>query len=566
MKKWTTSTRVAFPTPTMEPHVAVGMTTRSKAEDHEGLGGGGGVSLLRVLQVRRKPLNEIEVWSLLGQAGNALKGQKGRLVTPRSTICTPSGKVALQSEAVTESYYIHPRLSGKVLQQQQQLSASEAETAAVFSLARTAEWALDYGEDELNRVSEALRSLLSRMQTLDLDKSPRLENVLSAVADHWGSAVGATPVGRFVSQMCRMTQTWQQSSVPALRSTAATTSTTTVVTVMTEEAEKKEVEVEFSRLETSSSSSCSAEDEENVVRPPTQVTSPFAASMPNLNNNVEQVKEEEERLRPPVVPPKQQRGQYGRRLEYQPPGTYENFVLRSNLSRGRSASSHEFTKRSTTAAPSAVRRNPSRLYRVVRPLTEVTHAPSPATKRCIGPEFVVMGESDPVTLDLHCSAASSRNAPCRTVQVVMLDGKRLRVLCNPLTVTAGEVLDNVLSHEDIRETAYFALALREGSSNDEEYWCLSGDAKLSKVAPSGWKQPPRSHPNPNSVSSDSVFVVYLRFRHFPDDVDELRDPKNKHLFYLQLRRDVSEARYHMSASAHLGLAGKVRLFIYDLDL
>ena len=141
----------------------------------------------------------------------------------------------------------------------------------------------------------------------------------------------------------------------------------------------------------------------------------------------------------------------------------------------------------------------------------------------------------------------------------MLDGKRLRVLCNPLTVTAGEVLDNVLSHEDIRETAYFALALREGAGGgaEDEYWCLAGDAKLSKVAPSGWKQPPRTVQH-NSVSSDSVFVVHLRFRHFPDDVDELRDPKNKHLFYLQLRRDVSEARYRMSASAHLGLAGKVR--------
>ena len=144
----------------------------------------------------------------------------------------------------------------------------------------------------------------------------------------------------------------------------------------------------------------------------------------------------------------------------------------------------------------------------------------------------------------------------------MLDGKRLRVLCNPLTVTAGEVLDNVLSHEDIRETAYFALALREGAgagggAEEDEYWCLAGDAKLSKVAPSGWKQPPRTVQH-NSVSSDSVFVVHLRFRHFPDDVDELRDPKNKHLFYLQLRRDVSEARYRMSASAHLGLAGKVR--------
>ena len=147
MKKWTTSTRVALP--------ATSMTTRSNTDDHEGVG----VSLLRVLQVRRKPLNEIEVWSLLGQAGNALKGQgqgqqglqgqkgqKGRLVTPRSTICTPSGRVALQGEAVTESYYVHPRLAGE-----KELTEQEAEAASVFSLARTAEWALDYGEDELNR-------------------------------------------------------------------------------------------------------------------------------------------------------------------------------------------------------------------------------------------------------------------------------------------------------------------------------------------------------------------------------------------------------------------------------
>ena len=253
--------------------------------------------------------------------------------TLRSTICTPSGRVALQGEAVTESYYIHPRLAGR----RDQLSVPEAEAAAVFSLARTAEWALDYGEDELGRVSEALRSLLSRMQTLDLERSPALDAVLTSVAEHWGGAVGATPISRFVSQMCRLTQTWQQqSSVPALTSAAVTS-----------EVEKKEVEVEFSRLETSSSSSCSAEDEENVVRPAPQVTSPFAASMPNLNNNVEQVKED-----PPVVPPKQRSGQYGRRLEYQPPtakdgggATYENFVLRSNLSRGRSASTHEFTKR-----------------------------------------------------------------------------------------------------------------------------------------------------------------------------------------------------------------------------
>ena len=45
--------------------------------------------------------------------------------------------------------------------------------------------------------------------------------------------------------------------------------------------------------------------------------------------------------------------------------------------------------RSQSVTPS-VKRNPSRLYRVVKPLTEVTPTPSPATKRCVGPEFIVM--------------------------------------------------------------------------------------------------------------------------------------------------------------------------------
>ena len=61
MKKWTTSTRVAFPTPTTaavaaDPHPAT--ATKRSADVLKGAGAAvevGGVSLLRVLQVRRKP-------------------------------------------------------------------------------------------------------------------------------------------------------------------------------------------------------------------------------------------------------------------------------------------------------------------------------------------------------------------------------------------------------------------------------------------------------------------------------------------------------------------------------
>jgi hypothetical protein len=542
MKKWTTGTRMA--------------TTATTD-----VGAMSGVSLHRVLQVRRRPLNEIEIWSLLGQASSAARDNitnAAVTICPKSVICTPSGRIALQAGvAATESYYLHPTLCLA----RRELTETEVDAVAVFSLARTAERCLDGAAAETT--SDTLRSLLSRMQTLDVIKSLSLASVHESVSAHWRRAVGATPISRFISQLCKMTVSWQ-SSVPSLAvriSPPLTRQASSRTIVCSSDAiETNEVEVEFSRLETSSSSSCSADEENNKFESnrneqnqQQQMSSPFAASMPNLNNNVEKVTNadrREERLAPNPPPPHPPRGPYGRRLAYQPPintqQTYENIILRSNLSRGRSASTQHIK------STAAVRRNPSRLYRVVKPLTECTPTPSPATKRCIGPEFVVMNENDPIAIDLHCSNSRSSSSASRQVEVVLLTGQRVKVLCNPVTVTAGEVLDNIVSHEDIRETAYYSLAMR-ASHEGEEYWCLASEVKLSKVAPGGWKQPQR---HPNSMSSDSVLVLHLRFRHHPDDVDEFKDPNNKHLFYLQLRKDVSEARYHMSSAQHLGLAAK----------
>ncbi len=109
----------------------------------------------------------------------------------------------------------------------------------------------------------------------------------------------------------------------------------------------------------------------------------------------------------------------------------------------------EESANSRNSSSNRVRRNPSRLYRVVRPLAQVTPTPSPATKRCVGPEFVVMAaaseESGPVFLDLsrrHQAAGAAREAT-----VVMLGGQRIVARVSPHSVTAGEVLDNVLSNQ-----------------------------------------------------------------------------------------------------------------------
>lgn len=201
-----------------------------------------------------------------------------------------------------------------------------------------------------------------------------------------------------------------------------------------------------------------------------------------------------------------------------------------------------------TVRVAKVKRNPSRLYRVVRPLTEVTPTPSPATKRCVGPEFVVMASEQqvrPVVLDLssHCR----KDTPVKKVNVIMLNGQKLVVLCSPHSITCGEVLDSVLSNQDIKEASYYSLALK---SEDHEFWIMSSDTKLHKVAPLGWKESRQQHVRPVEA-----FDIYLRFKFLPDNVDSFKDPNNKHQLYLQLRTDILEGRYHMPVNTHISLAG-----------
>ena len=91
----------------------------------------------------------------------------------------------------------------------------------------------------------------------------------------------------------------------------------------------------------------------------------------------------------------------------------------------------------------APQRNPSRLYRIVKPLAEISIRPNPATNRCVGPEFFVMSENHPNVLDLATNH-SRKDFVSKQIDVVMLNGQRFFVRVNASTITAGDILDNVL--------------------------------------------------------------------------------------------------------------------------
>ena len=80
----------------------------------------------------------------------------------------------------------------------------------------------------------------------------------------------------------------------------------------------------------------------------------------------------------------------------------------------------------------------------------------------------------------------------------------------------------------------------------------------------GWKDPLTACKNNNLlVHHTNKLVLHQRFRHLPRDLESrLRDPKNKHLLYLQLRREVLAGRYRMSLNHHLSLAA-MALQVHD---
>ena len=91
-----------------------------------------------------------------------------------------------------------------------------------------------------------------------------------------------------------------------------------------------------------------------------------------------------------------------------------------------------------------------------------------------GPEFFVMQENPPKVLDLATNY-SRKDFVSKQVTIILLSGQKYFIHVNATNITAGELLDNVLRDQDIKEASMFALAVFK----DQEYWPLSNETKVS---------------------------------------------------------------------------------------
>ncbi|XP_035523724.1 tyrosine-protein phosphatase non-receptor type 13 isoform X1 [Morone saxatilis] len=150
-----------------------------------------------------------------------------------------------------------------------------------------------------------------------------------------------------------------------------------------------------------------------------------------------------------------------------------------------------------------------------------------------GPEFVKMASEPCVALSVPSSIMKRGKVEevQRKVGVVLLNGQKLELSCD-IKAVCKDVLDMVVAHIGLVEHHLFGLAYLR----DNEFFFVDPDAKLSKVAPEGWKE------DPKRKKSDVPFNLFLRIKFFLDDVNLIQHAMTKHQYYLQLRKDILEER------------------------
>ncbi|XP_012735223.2 tyrosine-protein phosphatase non-receptor type 13 isoform X3 [Fundulus heteroclitus] len=168
-------------------------------------------------------------------------------------------------------------------------------------------------------------------------------------------------------------------------------------------------------------------------------------------------------------------------------------------------------------------------------------------KNSLGPEFVKMASEPPVTLSVPSSIMQQKRGKVEEVQrkvgVVLLNGQKVELGCD-LKAVCKDVFDMVVAHIGLVEHHLFGLAYLK----DTEFFFVEPDAKLTKVAPDGWKEDPKKR------RSDVPFNLFLRIKFFHDDVNLIQHALTKHQYYLQLRKDILEERMRCNTENAMLLA------------
>ncbi|GJQ69615.1 hypothetical protein Trydic_g6706 [Trypoxylus dichotomus] len=172
--------------------------------------------------------------------------------------------------------------------------------------------------------------------------------------------------------------------------------------------------------------------------------------------------------------------------------------------------------RRTRSRRNPVQRAASRLYRAG---VGSTSSGEGKNRDCIGPEFVVRSALP----SKQYAISDTKGNVKKTVTVILLNGQKVDVACNPNTTTAGQLFELIIQKELIEEN--FMLGLSALIAGDFVF--LPSDTRVCKaIVPGTWQ--------------DVALMLFLRIRFFLPSLRGVRGNQARHLLYLQLRRSILE--------------------------
>lgn len=133
----------------------------------------------------------------------------------------------------------------------------------------------------------------------------------------------------------------------------------------------------------------------------------------------------------------------------------------------------------------------------------------------------------------------------KLVTVVLLGGNRLNVRIQKNAI-GQDLFDQVVKHIGLRETWYFGLMIIK----DGEHEFVNLDDKISKLAKFG----PHLWRDDSSCNSSLAFTIFFRVKYYVENICLLREQTTRHLYYLQLRKDVLEGNIYVHEETAMLLA------------
>ncbi|XP_064639301.1 tyrosine-protein phosphatase non-receptor type 13-like isoform X2 [Lineus longissimus] len=169
-------------------------------------------------------------------------------------------------------------------------------------------------------------------------------------------------------------------------------------------------------------------------------------------------------------------------------------------------------------------------------------AQSQKPRKFFGPEFIAKSSEPHIRLTMPNTQNVKNINSLKPLKILLLNGVIIDLVCDPST-TGKHLFDLVANHLALPEHYYFGLTY----ITDGEHMFLNHDTKLSKVAPASWK-------DQKGGTLDRPFTLYFRVKFYSEEISQLRHSSTKHLYYLQLRRDILEERTQCNEDDTMQLA------------